>query len=460
MRVVLSILVYLSCWMQLTIGAQNDSALQQAEDLLISIRLNRGDVLFSDDFFKFKEQFENFKQQGGGALLTEPQTEALHQLLADLTALEAAAKQARPYFSGVLEAREKAIASGAEDFASELFRKAENRLKEAAHQFREESASEVQGNLNTLSNLYLQAEVEAFRNKLLSEVRILVEESKNLGAEKYAPSTFAIVMELLTDVENILKKNQFNDPTLQEKAARLSEESQHLLYLVQLARRLERKDTALEELVLKLENSVKQLAELLDYQPQFSDGIFPVLENIKLSVEELKTENQLLIEKNEALADSLERMREKLAQLDNRLNKQKDLSERIQKLKEKLAGTDIRVMKQNKEVIIRMNGIRFPPGKIYIGDSYQQKLKQIGDALRIFPEFSILVRLGQAAGRSPEYSQSLADQRARAVALFLQTTAFIPDDRIRSQGVILKNSMNSGFAVIDIVVDMKKKFYN
>jgi len=397
--------------------AQEKKEFTHIEELMGAIRAARGDVLYKDQFFKLKKLYEELKEQTSGRLLTEAEKRDVEEITTQLRQLREDAERVRPFLSSVLTARDEALLNDAADFAPDYFNEAEKELKKVAEKLRKENPEKVQSDIEQTFRLYRQAHFQSIRNKLLGEVRILIQESKDLDAEKLAPRTLNLVYELLHEVENILDKKQFTDPTLQEKATLLASESQHLLYLVQLTRWVKRDETALEEFVLKLEEAVRRLANLFDYNPQFYDGIEPVLANIEISVKALQEERDTLATENQILKE-------------------------------------VKIWREKNELYLRLNGIEFEPGKINISEKYKSILELIGKSIRDFPASEILVRLGQLNQGNYEYNVSLATQRARAAQLIIQSAGFIPDNRIRSEGIILNSFLSQGHAILEVVLTL------
>ncbi len=438
------------------LAVQLSGQIEQIEDLLISIRLNRGDVLYPEDYYKSKQLFEELKSNTAGRQLTNDEEQTAHQLYLRFKRIDAASEALKPYFSSVFAARDEAIADGAEDFAPDIFNEAESGLQKAAERYRDQIPADAEGKINEILAEYRHAQFEALRNKLLSQVRILIQESNDLDAQKMAPRTYALVSDLLSEVESIINRNRFNDTSLQEKASQLSEESQHLLQLVQQAQKIRRNEAGFEEYMLQLENSISRLAALVNYEPRYSEGVSTVLENIGMSIESLQRENRMLRDENSQLSDSLQQMQLKIAQIQEKLGEQNDLKKRIGHLRENFAGTKIQVLEQDKELVLRLDGIQFQPGKIQVNASDQELLERMGEALRAFPDQRIRIRLANAASGSPEYSRALAEQRAKSVALIIETAGFIPEERITTDGTILDSRSESGLAVVDVIMNVIK----
>ncbi|MEJ2636831.1 MAG: hypothetical protein P8184_16265 [Calditrichia bacterium] len=454
MRFAINLMIIIVLALTSLAAARESQALLKIENLLVTIRISRGNILFPDEYFNYKQQYDNLKAAAVGDSLSESQMGDAEALLSKLRDLYSDAEKVLPYFTSVLETREQAIGSSAEDFAPDYYQKAQDELEQLALRFRKSVPEKSEQQIAQLLNLYHQAQFEAIRNKLLGEVRILIQESKDMDAEKYAPRTYALVNDLFTDVENILKKNNYNNPDLQEKSSRLLAESQHLLYLVQVAQRINRNEADFEEWVLQLETSVNELAAQLNYQPQYSEGITPVLENVKRSVEEVQAENQRLKGQNAQLADSMAQMRQEINRIKNQLGEQQRVSQKIESLKRNLAGNGINIFQEGNDLILHLGGVRFQPGRIQVNDGYQAVLEKMGQAIQTFAGQPVVVRLSQASGGNLEYSKSLAEVRAKGVALIVQSAGYIQDRNIRSEVVLLKDEPDNRDVVIDLVIGL------
>jgi outer membrane protein OmpA-like peptidoglycan-associated protein len=433
---------------------QVSSTYEKIEEIIIDIRSSFGDILYSEQYYELKQIYQNLRERTAGRDLTEIENRDAAEILIKFEKIKSDAETSRPYLSSVLKAREEALANNSEDFAPIEFQKAESELHDIANRLRTENPARVERKIIESLQLFRQAQFQAIRNKLLSEVRILVRESQDLEAEKLAPRTLNLVLALLQDVENILDRKEFNDPSLQEKAVQLSAESQHLLYLVQITRRVQRDDAALEEFLLKLEESVRKIALLLNYDPHFSDGISSVLQDIQSSIRGLQEENLRLSEANQLLKDSLSEKNNEIINLKNNLADKDDFAKRVEQLQNNVNEYGVSVWQQGNEIILRLTEIQFEPGKITVTDEVKFILEIIGRSIREFPNSKILVRIGQEAVGNTDYNISLALQRAKSAALILQSAGYISDGRLHSEGILLPRSSTNRSAILEIIIDM------
>lgn len=427
---------------------------EKIENLIISIRASHGELIYPKEYFALKTSFEELRTRTQGRELTDTEEKDLADILLKLETIRDAAEKARPFLTSVFKARQQAVENSAADFAPDRFQNAENELQEIAKQIRKNGPEKLEGKINRAFNLYREAQFQSIRNKLLSEVRILIRESRDLGAEKLTPRTLDLVLTLLKEVETILDSKQFSDPTLQEKAARLSAESQHMLYLVQVARRVKRDDSALEEFLLSVENSVRKLAEMLNYDPQFSEGVEPVLGDIQSLILDLKSENSRLSENNRMLRDSLQKKQQEILGLREELANGQDLARKIERLQAAVESYGVVIWQQGNEIILRLNKLEFAPGKITVSKDVKPVLEALGRSLREFSNNNILVRIAQQSRGNDQYNLSLATQRSKSAALVIQSAGYIPEEHMRSEGMLLPASASEGYVVLEVVIDL------
>ena len=452
MRSIFSICILVLFVCSSTILAVQATDLSQVADKLVAIRVNRGDVLFEDEYFRLKEQFENLRRQSEGRILTNGEAEEAAVLISSLNELERVSELVLPRLQTVLSVRERALDLAARDYAPGLFREADEELQKLARKTATGASGNFQRETDQLIARYRQAEYQAIRNKLLSEVRILLQESKDLDAEKLTPLTYQRVLVLMDEVERGLRNSNLADPTLTEKAELLSGESKHLLELARTARKIDRDDAAFELYVLQIEEALTRLAEIINYVPQFQDGISPVVHNLELSLENMQQENRELRTEVKRLSDSLQTMKKELRQARGTIAERESVIRRVKNLKATLAASSVKVSVVDNQLILQLNGIQFQPGKILVEAPDQAVLENIGRALRDFHSAPVLIRLKQGSGGNVEYARSLANQRAKAVALIVQTAGFIDDGRLTVEGLIDPKKNAGGHAVVDFLV--------
>ncbi len=95
---------------------------------------------------------------------------------------------------------------------------------------------------------------------------------------------------------------------------------------------------------------------------------------------------------------------------------------------------DAEVSSDDRGVTITLDNVQFPPDSAVLIPREQEKLRQIGEILRNYPENDILVSGHTALAGTPEGRQRLSEERAAAVGEFLIDEEVREPDRILYQG--------------------------
>ncbi len=95
---------------------------------------------------------------------------------------------------------------------------------------------------------------------------------------------------------------------------------------------------------------------------------------------------------------------------------------------------DAEVTSDDRGVTITLDNVQFPPDSAVLIPAEQEKLRQIGEILRNYPENDILVSGHTALAGTAEGRQRLSEQRAAAVGEFLIDEGVREPERILYQG--------------------------
>jgi outer membrane protein OmpA-like peptidoglycan-associated protein len=135
------------------------------------------------------------------------------------------------------------------------------------------------------------------------------------------------------------------------------------------------------------------------------------------------------------------------------LRHRSDITEQSRRLNQELSPYGVKTIQENNHITLRANGIRFDFGKIQISEQSRKVLEKIGTAMRSLALSKVKITLGQSSGGNFQYSKSLAEQRANAVALVIQTTSYLPTNKINTEGIIIDSPLDTGHAIVDIILE-------
>ena len=113
---------------------------------------------------------------------------------------------------------------------------------------------------------------------------------------------------------------------------------------------------------------------------------------------------------------------------------QKD--KQIRELREQTQGSGVDVMETDNGQAIMVNlpeGVTFDVGSATLKPEFRATLDRVADSLKEYPNSLVDVYGHTDSTGSPQFNQSLSQQRAQTVAGYLQTQGVAPS-RLRSQG--------------------------
>ncbi|RMG61212.1 MAG: hypothetical protein D6715_14115 [Calditrichaeota bacterium] len=404
---------------------------QRLAELLAQLRIENGHILFPSIYHSFQKQL-GLGAAGDSSKQLSPELQ--DQLRVELEAWVRISREVSGFLAAVLEVRGEAVALQAEEFAADVFQEAEKQLQDAARAYHQNQRKKARQLSERARQLYLQAQAEAIRNRLLGEARIFIQESKDMGAENYAPRTLALVETLLADVERLVNSGRYDDPNLTRRSQLLEEQARHLLSLMQVIRSFHRDKAAAEAYLLELEGGLDSLAALVNYRPRYSQGLPQVIDELSDALHSFKNELDQLREENRRLREENQALRQQVARLEKQLGRKRSLASRIQRIGEMLAPRDISVRQEGDWLVLGIDNVPFAPGSSAIPPEAEAALQAIVHALAEFAGQKVQVVVSLLGKGNPAYNQNLAQQRARALAHYFQSQLPIPDRLIETLG--------------------------
>ncbi len=178
-------------------------------------------------------------------------------------------RNAKRFFSVTLGIRDRALKVKADEYAPEIFKKAENKFMEAAREFEKGDLNDANQKAKESEKIYTNAELTAVKNSLLGEARIFLSEAKNMDADEYAPKTYTDAWRLVREVEELLNSTNYAATNAQEVAEQATYEARHAIYLTEKIRKLRKDDANWELTLLTFENILKSISKKLGFNATF-----------------------------------------------------------------------------------------------------------------------------------------------------------------------------------------------
>ncbi len=364
-----------------------------------------------------------------------------------------------------LEIRNKALDAGAPQFASELWQKAEDKLKDAAEELEDDDVDDAKEEAQKASDYYTQARLESLKNNVLSEARNSLHLAREAQAEDLCPNTFNAAKDAIKETEGLIVENPDDLSAIRQKADEANYLARHALFLAKQIKTIRKSNENAEMLLLKFEDILSTIAEPFNYQPQFDRGFGKPVETIVAYIANLKKEQKRLMNENDSLKSALTTLQERESGISEALRKKMELEAKINKIKSLFAKDEAEVRVQDANLLIRLSGLKFAPGQAIIQPEYFSLLTKVQRAIHEFPQSYIVVQGHTDATGNAYKNKLLSEKRAQAVKEYLQANLSLDANQIQAIGMgdqkpIASNKTAEGRAKnrrIDIFIALPKE---
>ncbi|TQV81221.1 OmpA family protein [Exilibacterium tricleocarpae] len=337
------------------------------------------------------------------------------------TAVEAT-RLADVTFTTAVQARNNAEAAQANDYAKDSWKEAEEQFATAARALESGNVNRARKYADTAEATYRDAELAAIKVNYLSEARKLIASAKKAKVDRLAPKTLSKAQALLKDAEAKLSASRYDtdEPRLLAKQAKY--EAKHAIYIADIVTDLRSKKISPEDLILQSENPVVEIASALDLVAEFDEGLAPPTEQIRQEIGKLRQQAFELAERQNqilALETEMQSMEQKLGVQSQRLEKQEQHRQRLRQVESLFSPSEAIVLSQGDNVVIRTIGLNFGSGSANIESQYFGLLKKVQQALRQYPNGTVVVEGHTDSFGSDAQNLVLSKKRAEAVRDYL-----------------------------------------
>lgn len=353
-------------------------------------------------------------------------------------------------FADTLSARQAAGVARAGDLATEQWNAAEQEFAKAAGRLEDGNVNSAQKSSLKARGLYREAELAGVKAGILGEAWALINKAEADKVTRYAPKTFDKAKSLAKQADQALSSDRYQTGGPSELAAQAAYEANHGLYIASIAQSVDSKNgQSVEEVVLDWETPVTQVAAALGISADMSEGYQETTSSSVALIEDLQRSNDSMkvqlkeLEGTRAEARESERLRTQLAEVEALFK-----------------PSEARIVREGNDLILRLVGLSFPPGQAIIETQYFGLLRQVQQALAIFPDNNIAIEGHTDSTGSDELNLRLSRERAEAVSEYLIANLGMSQSRVNSVGYgknrpIANNETSEGRALnrrIDVVI--------
>lgn len=338
---------------------------------------------------------------------------------------EAAAKATRlaeVTFGASIQARNDAEAAQAETYANEFWTDAEKTFAVAARRLESGNLKRAQKEAQEAENEYRAAELQAIKINYLSETAKIIEQAKEDKVDRYAPITLAKAESQLKEAEKGLNENRYDTDRPRSLAKQARYQAKHAVHIANIIKPLRDDQYTVEQLILLFETPVEQIASALDLGAEFDKGMDGPTQMIRDHIAQLQKDSAELIERQSDIAlleNEIQRLEEKMGVQSERLANQEEYRRRFSTLENLFSKDEAMVLSQSGNVVIRTIGLNFDPGSAQIGSQYFGLLRKTQQAIRQFPEYSVVIEGHTDSFGSDDANLNLSISRAESVRNYL-----------------------------------------
>ena len=364
------------------------------------------------------------------------------------TAATEAAESAAVTLASLIKTRDDATAADAATFAVEIWTSAEETFDGAARRLESGDIRGARSRADEAETLYRDAELTAIKAQYLSQTRALLAEAEQLRVPRYAPKTFARAQQLLAQAELELNANRYDTDLPRSLAQQANYEARHAIYLAEQIVGMEESDLTPEDLILRYEEPLTQIAAAADKVAELHNGTDPVVADLVAYIEELRENSQQvqldfetsrtriaeLDEEIRALDAQLGGISQERVALVQRLEAEARIRDQFTTIEQIFTRDEARVSREENAIVIRLVSLTFETGSAAVSPAHRPLLEKVQQATAVFPRAQIVIEGHTDSYGSDDTNMRLSQQRAEAVSNYLSSELGVPSFRMSAVG--------------------------
>ena len=320
-----------------------------------------------------------------------------------------AARQIEPRFSDVVKARSAALLVGAKSTHSNEISSLDKKFRSFTEDV-EDSNSVKAEEKTTLQSKYLDLELFAIKKTNLNEIRNLIAQAKNKGAEKVTPVAYDQAVQKLNATEKTIETDRHSTAEINLATKDAMNSARHLMSLLESAQ-------------LSKTQTPEQRADTLDAREKAADHANALAADARL---QSKTKDLQIAQQGANL---------ELVKGQNTELKQREQEDAIVSEAEAQFGkSEADVYRQDGNLVIRLKTMNFASGGSDLPADSMQILTKVKDVIKKLGATGVTVEgHTDGLGTGPK-NQALSEKRAKAVAKFFNADQVLAESKIESTG--------------------------
>jgi len=398
-----------------------DALMQQAADL-------QAEILAPKNYAAADKAYKTARKNSASGRLDKA-TKYLVKANASLREAIEAAKIATVVFRQSLDVRERAKTADASKYEPALWSAAESELLKATRKL--ESGNSKNSSIDAVraAKSYGVAELAAIKTGIVGNARILIAEAEAASSKvsRNAPITLAQSKSLVAQAEVKLDANRYETEEPISLAVEAEYQAKHAMYLANQAAMLGAKHMTVEELILKWEKPLRELAGALEVTTDMTAGYSVASEAALARATSLVAQNteknvrinalEIELGDTELIAQDAQLMQQQLADVERLFRRDQAI-----------------ILREGDDLILRLTGLSFPTGQAVIETRNFALLAAVQAAIRVYPDAYIVVMGHTDSQGDDDTNLILSQQRANSVRAYLLSNTVLPATRVSAEG--------------------------
>lgn len=363
-----------------------------------------------------------------------------------LVVLEESVRTAEKLWHSLLQLRREARLAGAATLSPRPWREAENILSAAARKLEAGRTDAAKRQAESARVVYESARFEALRAGLLNAARSDLARAEKAKARQFTPRSYVRALDALEVADKLLTERKTFDDEVRAAAAAAQYEVAHLLFLLERVRGTCDNDglERIEGEILEWEDAMRRASQPLRLNVSFEAGFQEPLRAIEAEITRLAVDRDRLretssrrSEASDSLVRDVRRLQHELRERDVRIAELEQAAgelETMARVQGRFTRDEGRVMFEDRDIILRLHGLRFPSGSADLPAEAGPLLEKVVETVSSIPGAVLVVEGHTDSQGRPETNQDLSIRRAAAVRDYVADRIGMAPERITTIG--------------------------
>jgi outer membrane protein OmpA-like peptidoglycan-associated protein len=337
---------------------------------------------------------------------------------------EANATRAKRLMREVLEARQLAIAAGADTMMKERFDQLDEKLRKASAQVEQGDIEGAKKWRPALIQGYSDIELDALKQDATENARYDITHATESEADDYAPKTLKLALEELALSVAILETNRTQREKAKNHALQASKLAKRSVEITEMIKDFQRRDYTMEDIVLWYQKQISLINEPTGEELPFDQPNHEVVTVLRDKLVNYAEIQQAELATRMDLQSRLEAMERENGEAQERFDRIQDL----------FSSAEANVYRQGHNVLLELHAFNFPSGGTDIQSGNFALLDKIVNAIKSFPNPDVVVSGHTDSMGGTMDNLELSQRRADTVASFLEKVGGIDRNKLTAIG--------------------------